>query len=155
MTAGIGAAHAGWAAAAARGVSCDRDLLEILLAAHGELTAATTTQVTELRALLLGGDTADRSIARSSLSNTTVLRLVRRRAPHEHSPERVTRAADIQRLARMVSGYRNELAANRDQLATLVNELAPGLIAQPGLGPVTAAKIILNSVRATRRDTGT
>jgi hypothetical protein len=108
------------------------------------------TQVTELRALLLAGDPTDRALARGSLSATTLLRLVSRRAPHDPGSEQVTRAADIQRLARVVSDYRNELAANRDQLAALVNELAPGLTAQPGMGPVTAATIVLNSARTTR-----
>lgn len=155
MMEGIGVVHAGWATAAARSVTCDRDLLEILLAAHGELTAATAIQVTDLRALLLAGDDTDRGLARGGLSATTVLRLLRRRAPREASPAQIARTADIQRLAVVVSDYRTELAANRDQLATLVNELAPGLTAQHRMGPLTAAKTILNSTRVTRRDTDT
>jgi hypothetical protein len=146
MMRGIGVVHAGWGAAAARGATCERDLLEILLAAHAELTAATGAQVTELRALLLAGDKTDRALARGSFSGTILFRLVRRRAPHDASDVQILRTADIQRLARVVSDYRNELTANRDQLATLVNELAPGLTAQPGMGPVTAAKVILNRI---------
>lgn len=145
MMDGFGVVHAGWGAAAARGATCDRDLLKLLLAAHGELAAATAAQVTELRALLLAGDKTDRALARSSLSSAHLLRLVRRRPPQDASQTQIAHAADIQRLARVISDYRTELGAHRDQLAMLVNELAPGLTAQPGMGPITAAKTILNS----------
>jgi hypothetical protein len=155
MMVGNGVVHAGWGAAAGQGVICDRDLVEKLLAAHGELTAATAAQVTELRAVLLRGDTADRSIPRSSLSNTILGRLARYRAPSPSDPEQVGRATKIRRLALVVRDYRAEIAANRDQLATLVNELVPGLTAHPGMGPLTAAKTILDSTGATQRDTGT
>jgi hypothetical protein len=155
MTVGVGVVHAGWDGAAGREATCDLELLEILLAAHAELTAATASQVTELRAVLLCGDASDRSIARGNLSNTALLRLDRYRPPSEPVPEQVARVTEIRRLARVVRDYRAELAANRDQLATIVNELAPGLTAQHGLGAVIAAKTILTSSSTTWRDTGT
>lgn len=145
--------HIGRGAPTARALGGDRDLLKTLLATHYELTAATANQITELRALLLAGDLTDRVLARGNLSDTTLLRLIRRRAPLEASPAQIARNTDIEHLASMAKDYRNALAANRDHLTTLVNQLAPGLTAQPGTGPVTAAKNILDSTLTAWSDT--
>jgi len=45
----------------------DREALRILLSARHDLTTAHTAQTNRLRALLLGGDDADRQIARAAL----------------------------------------------------------------------------------------
>ena len=142
---GIGVVNAGWGDAAAGGAGCDGELLELLLAAHAELTSAAATYSTELRALLLCGDHLDRTLARSGLPDTTLLRLARRRPLREASLERATRTAEIQRLAVAVSECRTTIAANRDQLTAIVNELAPGLTAQHRIGPVKAAMTIVHS----------
>ena len=126
--------YARWGAAAARGVTCDRELLEIMLAVRDELTVATASRVPQLRVLLLAGTTPTEALARGSLSAITVLRLVRRPASYESRPEQVTHAADIQRLARVVCDYCTESAANRDPQITIVNDLAPDLTSRPAMG---------------------
>jgi hypothetical protein len=50
----------------------DRDALRILLGARHDLTTAHTAQTNRLRALLLGGDDADRQTARGALSDTAL-----------------------------------------------------------------------------------
>lgn len=39
---------------------------------------------------------------------------------------------------------RRELTANRAALADIVNDLAPGLTDQPGIGPISAAQVIVS-----------
>lgn len=63
----------------------DREALRILLGARAELTVANTAQTNRLRALLLGGDDADRDTARAPLTQATLQRLARR-AAHRPRP---------------------------------------------------------------------
>src|SRR5512133_3989481 len=56
----------------------DREALRILLGARGELTTASTAQTNRLRALLLGGDDTDRTLARGTLTESRLAGLARR-----------------------------------------------------------------------------
>src|SRR6476620_1878956 len=77
----------------------DREALRILLGARHELTEVTTAQINRLRALLLGGDDTDRTLARGALTITRLAGLARRRLPREASRELAIRHAEIRRLA--------------------------------------------------------
>src|SRR4051812_31380561 len=57
----------------------DREALRILLGARHEFTVVTTAQVNRLRALLLGGDDADRDLARATLTDPALGAMARRR----------------------------------------------------------------------------
>lgn len=48
----------------------------------------------------------------------------------------------LRSVARRAETLRVEAAACEKQLAGLINELAPALLAQPGLGPICAAQIL-------------
>ena len=122
----------------------DRESLQILLLAHRELTASTTVCTNELRALLLAGDSADRTLARGRLGDGAMAELYQRIDAGESTSEEVIRATEIRRLVIVVSARRVELAANREQLRELVNNLAPGLMTQHRVGPVRAAEIIIS-----------
>jgi hypothetical protein len=50
------------------------------------------------------------------------------------------RHGEIRRLALAVRAGRHALAANRAQLQTIVDEVAPGLTERRGIGAVTAAQ---------------
>jgi len=54
------------------------------------------------------------------------------------------RHAEIRRLAVALRCAARALKANRDQLATIIDDLAPGLTDQPGIGPVSAAQAIVS-----------
>lgn len=125
--------------------SGDRESLRILLVAHRELTAATTTCTNELRALLLAGDSVDRALARGRLGDGALAELYLRIDPDESAGEDLARATEIRRLAIVVSAHRVQLATNRDQLRELVDHLAPGLTTRHRIGPVRAAEIIVSS----------
>jgi transposase len=122
----------------------DRDALRILLGARHELTTTSTGQTNRLRALLLDGDDTDRQTARGALTDATLASLARRRAPHQASRDQAVRHAEIRRLALALREATRALKANRTQLQAIVDELAPGLTSQRGIGPVSAAQAIVS-----------
>jgi transposase len=122
----------------------DREALRILLGARQELTTTSTRQRNRLRALLLSGEDTDRHLARGTLTQATLTGLARRRAPRQPSRDQAIRHAEIRRLALALCEIRRTLTANRAQLQTLVDALAPGLSTRPGIGPVSAAQAIVS-----------
>jgi len=70
--------------------------------------------------------------------------LARRRPPRETSREQAVRHAEIRRLALALREAARALKANRAQLQTIVNDVAPGLTEQRGIGPVSAAQAIVS-----------
>jgi transposase len=122
----------------------DREALRILLSARGELTTVTTGQINRLRALLLAGDDVDRQLARGRLTDATLAALARRRQPRDADRQHSVRHAEIRRLALALREGARALATNRAQLQAIVNDLAPGLTDRRGIGPVTAAQVIVS-----------
>ncbi len=122
----------------------DREALRILLGARHELTVASTAQTNRLRALLLGGTDTDRDTAPGSLTDTVLARLVRRRPPAQASRHLLVRHAEISRLAAALRQARAELKANRTQLQAIIADLAPALTDRLGIGPVSAAQVIVS-----------
>ena len=122
----------------------DPEALRILLGTRHELAVANTAQTNRLRALLLGGGDTERDLAWASLTDHVLRALARRREPRQASREQTVRHGEIRRLALAVRAGRAALAANRAQLQTIVDEMAPGLTERRGIGPVTAAQAIVS-----------
>jgi transposase len=128
----------------------DREALRILLGTRHELTVAGTGQINRLRALLLAGEDTERDLARATLTDPVLVAVTRRRQPRHASREQAVRHGEIRRLALAVRAGRQALAANRAQLQTIVDEMAPGLTARRGIGAVTAAQAIVSFSHAGR-----
>jgi transposase len=122
----------------------DREALRILLTAREELTTTVTAQTNRLKALLRGGDDRDRALARKKLSETTLTNLIRRRQPPEAGHMQAVRIDENRRLAHSLRATRRELTSNKARLKQIVDELAPGLTKERGIGPVTAAQAIVS-----------
>ena len=122
----------------------DREALRILLGARHDLAVANTAQTNRLRALLLGGSDAERDLARATLADPMLVAIARRREPREATREQAVRHGEARRLALAVRAGRHALAANRAQLQTIVDEMAPGLTERRGIGAVTAAQAIVS-----------
>jgi transposase len=122
----------------------DREALRILLGARQDITCASTAQANRLRALLLAGDDTDRRSARSPLTDTALASLTRRRMPSQASREQAVRHAEIRRLALALRDARRQLKANRNELLTIVDDIAPGLTSRYGIGPVSAAQVVVS-----------
>jgi transposase len=121
----------------------DREALR-MLSARKELTATRTAQVNRLRAVLLGGDDVDRQLARAALTDAALAGLTHRRQRPRQQPGTGLRHAEIRRLALALRESSRTIKANRAQLHTIVNELAPGLTERHGIGPITAAQAIVS-----------
>jgi transposase len=122
----------------------DRETLRILLGARHDLTTAHTAQTNRLRALLLGGPDTDRQLARAPLSEPVLAALIRRRSPRDADRAQAVRRGELRRLAVGVREGDRALKANRAQLQVIVNDLAPGLTDRRGVGPVSAAQVIVS-----------
>jgi transposase len=121
-----------------------REALRILLSARQEMTTTSTAQTNRLRALLLSGDDTDRDVSRSSLNGAVLSTLARRRLQANADRHDAVRHQEIRRLACALREADRLLKANRRELHQLVEQIAPGLIDRPGIGPVTGAQVIVS-----------
>jgi transposase len=122
----------------------DREALRILLCARQELTTTSTAQTNRLRALLRDGDDTDRRLARARLNDATLAALARRSQPAAATRQQAVRHSEIRRLALALREAARALKTNRTELATIVDDLVPGLTTQPGIGPISAAQAIVS-----------
>lgn len=114
-----------------------RSALRVLLAARRAMdtqrTAARNTLTALLRVIDLGVD------VRRPLTDQQVSVIASWRSRPTDDIEQATARAEANRLAREVLQLTVRLEENRDALEVHVTELAPGLLLQRGIGPVTAA----------------
>jgi transposase len=103
----------------------EREALRILLGARMELTSARTRQINRLRALLLTGDDADRALARGTFTEARLTVISRRRGRTDDTVEQLVRRSEARRLALAVRDATHQLKINKQQLADLVERLAP------------------------------
>ena len=122
----------------------DREALRILLGARDELTTAVTAQTNRLRALLRDGNDIDLQLARTALTDATLAGLARRRAPQGATREHTVRNGEIRRLASTIRTTARAITANRAQLQAIVDDLVPRLTGRYGIGPVTAAQVVVS-----------
>jgi len=122
----------------------DREALRILLVTRGHATTARTAAVNTLKALLL---TAPDQL-RQPLRGLTTAAQVRscaglRVSTRQPAAERVL-CHSLRQLARHISILDRELAANARQLRGLVAAVMPALLNEPGVGPMSAAQLLVS-----------
>lgn len=119
-----------------------REALRILLSTREGALKARTQALCQLHALVVGAP----DVLRTRFRHLTTDKLVGecqqlRRQPRQCLEHQVTCQA-LRSVARRAEALRAEAAACEQELARLVDELAPSLTAEPGLGPICAAQII-------------
>ena len=82
-------------------------------------------------------------MAKGRLSEQWLGHIARRRGRAGCSREQAIRLGEARRLAVAIRTAAAELVANKTQLQTLVNILAPQLLAKTGVGPVSAAQALV------------
>jgi transposase len=122
----------------------DREALRILLGAREELVTVQTRQINRLRALLLTGHDSDRQLARRPLTDPVLTGIAHQRPPRDADHEQATRHAEQRRLALAILTSHRELTTNRARLQQIIEDLSPGLTQQAGIGPVSAAQVIVS-----------
>jgi transposase len=111
--------------------------------AREDLTTAHTAATNRGKALLLTGNDRDRDLARGTLTLTKLTAITHRRLPADADRVETIRHHELQRLARNLRGLHHELRQNNNQLHEIVNDLAPALLRLYGVGPVSAAAVII------------
>jgi len=121
-----------------------REALRILLTARAQATTARTAAVNTLKALILGAPDDLRRQLRS-LSTPRQASRCRSLRVHPSQPiaEQVLRA-ELRRLATHIGAWDTELRANKAQLRQLVAQTMPALLEQPGVGPMSAAQLLVS-----------
>jgi transposase len=117
----------------------ERDALQILLTARSEMTRDKTRAINALTALTrrfdLGIDT------RRSLTTSHITTIANWRPRRAEPVDICTARTEATRLARHIRNLTTTLTGNITTLSALITELAPRLLTEPGIGPVTAAQI--------------
>jgi transposase len=121
-----------------------REALRILLTARAQATTARTAAVNTVKALILA---APDDLRRQLRGLSTPRQASRCRSLRVHAgqpiAEQVLRA-ELRRLATHIGGWDKQLRANKAQLRQLVAQTMPVLLAQPGVGPMTAAQLLVS-----------
>ena len=121
-----------------------REGLRILLIARSQASTARTAAVNTLKALLLGAPDDLRQALRG-LSTPRQASRCRSLRVRDSQPvaEQVLRA-ELRRLATHIGTWDRELRANKTQLRQLVGQVMPILLDQPGVGPMSAAQLLIS-----------
>jgi len=121
-----------------------REALRILLAARCQATTARTAAVNTFKDLILGAP--DR--LRQQLRGLSMPRQTARcRALRVHASQPVAEQvlhAELRRLATHIRAWDQELRASKAQLHQLVAQVMPVLLDQPGVGPMSAAQLLVS-----------
>lgn len=121
-----------------------REALRILLMARSQATTTRTATVNLLKALLVTAPDALRQPLRDlSTAGQTQRCLTLRTTATQPLCEQTLRR-ELRRLARHIRELDTELRDNQKQLHHLVSQANPTLLAQPGVGPMSAAQLVVS-----------
>ena len=121
-----------------------REGLRILLTARAQASTARTAAVNTLKALLLGAPDDLRQALRGL---TTPRQASKCRSLRIHTSQPVAEQilrTELRRLATHIGTWDRELRANTAQLRQLVTRVMPALPGQPGVGPMSAAQLLVS-----------
>lgn len=121
----------------------DREALRILLLAREHANNTRTAAINVFKSLLLTApDQLREPLRRQSTPRQTAACAVLRVHARHSSTERVLRQT-LRTLAQRIRLLDKEIRANERQLRNLVSTMMPALLAESGVGPVSAAHLIV------------
>jgi transposase len=121
----------------------DREALRILLGGYQEIVGSSTARLNTLRALLRTGQDSDRVLAEGNDTLAWLTQIASRRGRSTDTREHAVRRAEARRLALACRDAHHDRATYRQQIAALVETMAPGITTQHGVGPISAAQLLL------------
>jgi transposase len=121
-----------------------REALRILLTARAQASTARTAAVNTLKALILAAPDGLRGQLRGLSTPRQASRRRRLRVRASQPVADQVLRAELRRLATHIGGWDTELRANKARLRQLVTQLMPALLDQPGVGPMSAAQLLVS-----------
>jgi transposase len=128
----------------------DREALRVLLATRHSACAAKVSATNQLKALIVGAPEELRAELRSLVTRRQVARCVRLRARPARSLEHRMTVRALRSTARRIQLLAAEANELRDELDRLVAAIAPWLLELPGVGPISAAQVLVSWSHAGR-----
>jgi transposase len=121
----------------------DREALRVLLACRRHYTDTRTATVNLLKSLILTADEDLRTVLRRLPTTAQVRALLTMTPPAGADTATRVRYQQLTALATTITTHDQLLAANKRELTTLVTRSCPTLLEQAGVGPVTAATLLI------------
>jgi transposase len=128
----------------------DREALWVLLATRHGACAAKVSVINQLKALIVGAPEELRAELRGLATNRQVARCAMLRDRPARSLEHRTTVRALRSTAHRVQLLAAEAATLRAELDRLVAAIAPWLLELPGVGPVSAAQVLVSWSHAGR-----
>jgi transposase len=120
----------------------EREALRVLLATRQGAILARTQAIGQLKGLIINAPEQLRHQLRQLTTNEQLARCARLRTSSSHSIEQQATIIALRCAARRALALGAEAAELEARLRPLVRELAPGLLAEPGVGVISAAQIL-------------
>ena len=120
----------------------EREALRVLLAAREGAVRARTQAIGLLKATIVSAPQGLRDQLRKGTTDEQLLRAARLRTSPKQSSEHRATVCALRAIARRALALGAEAADHETQIELLVAGLAPALLAEPGIGAVTAARIL-------------
>lgn len=120
----------------------EREALRVLLAAREGAVCARTQAIGLLKATVVSAPQGLRDQLRGRPTDEQVVRAARLRTSPSQSAEHRATVCALRAIARRVLALGAEAADHETQIELLVAEVAPVLLAEPGVGALTAARVL-------------
>lgn len=121
----------------------DRCALSVLLVAYRSCVEQRTRLLNQLQGLHVTAPASLRERVGAGNGARLADRLVRMRDRPTASPHEATILMVLRDLARRACQLHDQAGRYRNEITRLVGELSPGLLDEPGVGPVSAAKLLV------------
>jgi transposase len=128
----------------------DREALRVLLATRHSACVAKVSATNQLKALIVGAPEELRAELRGLATKAQVARCARLRDRPARSLEHRMTVRALRSTARRIQLLTTEAAELRSELDRLVAAVAPWLLELPGVGPISAAQVLVSWLHAGR-----
>jgi transposase len=120
----------------------DREALRVLVSTREGAVLARTAAINQLRALIVAAPEPLRASLRGLAFAELVTRCTRLRPSARDATSRASALA-LRSTARRIATLSSESRQLRNEITQLVETAAPNLLAEPGVGPISAARILI------------
>jgi len=122
----------------------DREALRVLLGCRRNAVSARVAAINQLKALIVSAPDGLRAELRGMATTTQITRCAGLRDRPARSLEHRTTIRVLRITAQRIQQLHAEIDELGSQLTTLVDAIAPWLVDLPGVGPVTAAQVLVS-----------